>query len=75
MATNETTQSPEDETSLQEQFLTSARDGNISVFMDFLNRKNEIGLDLEYQDSNGHTVLKIAIEEGYSGESKCYVAT
>ena len=60
--------SSEDNANIQEDFIQSIREGNMNVFIDMLNRRDEIGLDLQHRDDNGHTVLRIAIDEGYSGK-------
>ena len=57
-----------EETDIHEEFAAAVRNGNISVFIEMLKRKDELELDLEHQDEDGHTVFRIAIEEGYSGK-------
>ena len=51
----------------EEQFLSAIHKGDINTFMDMLNRKEEIYLNLECKDANGKSALRIAIAEGYSG--------
>ena len=52
----------------EEEFLAAIQKGNINIFMDMIQRKDELYLNIECKDTNGFTALRIAIAEGYSGE-------
>lgn len=52
----------------EEKFINAIENGEISVFMDMLYRKDELDLDIDnIKDANGITPLRLAISKGYSG--------
>ena len=67
--TNIDAKEEEEETvSKEEKFINAIENGEISVFMDMLYRKDELDLNIDnIRDANGLTPLRLAITKGYSG--------
>ena len=59
---------PGDSETVEEQFMTTIENGNVKEFMDMINQKEELNLNIEYVNSNGQTPMRLAIESGYAGK-------
>ncbi|XP_072049390.1 short transient receptor potential channel 5-like [Amphiura filiformis] len=50
----------------EEEFLSAVEKGDINTFMEMLEKKEQIWLNIECKDSNGMSALRIAITQGYA---------
>ena len=57
----------EDHETVEEQLMTAIESGNVSNFMDIINHKEELNLDIEYENDNGQTPMRLAIALGHAG--------
>ena len=51
----------------EDAFLTAVEKGDVNTFMELLEKKERVWLNLECKDGNGMSALRIAISQGYSG--------
>ena len=53
---------------VEEQFMTAIESGNVNDFMDIINQKEKLNLDIEYVNDNGQTPMRLAIASGHAGK-------